>query len=60
MKKDSVTSVVKVDSILLGEIDKIIKKEEYRLKFVNKKQFVDLAIQDYLKKLKEEKNGKKK
>jgi len=51
-------SVVKIDSLLLKEIDEFIKKDENRLKFVNKKQLVDLAVNDFLKKMKEE-NGSK-
>ena len=49
-------SVVKIDSLLLKEIDAFIKREENRLKFVNKKQLVDLAVNDFLKKMKEENN----
>ncbi len=45
-------SVVKIDSSLLTKIDQFIQEEENRLKFVNKKQFIDLAVYDFLKKLK--------
>ena len=41
-------SVVKIDSFLLKKINDFIQKEENRLKFVNKKQFIDLAVQEYL------------
>jgi hypothetical protein len=44
-------SVVKIDSLLLNKVEKFIKKEKNRLKFVNKKQLVDLAVYDYLKKV---------
>lgn len=61
MGNNSVNAVVKVDSLLIKEVERIMQKNEYRLKFVNKKQFVDLAIQNYLDELKkEEKNEKKK
>lgn len=44
-------AVVKIDSVLLKKVDNFISKEENRLKFVNKKQFIDLAVNDYLKKV---------
>ena len=43
-------SVVKIDSKLLENVEEFIKKDENRLKFVNKKQFIDLAVNEYLKK----------
>lgn len=57
-KKDSVT---KIDFHLSKKIEEFIKKEENRLKFVNKKQFIDLAVHEFLKKLnkKSKKNGKR-
>jgi|TARA_Y100000310_G_scaffold149697_1_gene149037 hypothetical protein len=42
-------AVVKIDSLLLKDIEKFIKKEENRLKFTNKKQFIDLAVHEFLK-----------
>ncbi len=45
------SSVVKIDSILFQKIDEFIQKEENRLKFVNKKQFIDLATSEFLKKM---------
>ena len=54
-------SVVKIDSLLLKEVDEFIKREDNRLKFVNKKQFIDLAVNEFLNKTKNGgKNGKKK
>jgi len=50
-KVKSKDSVVKIDSILLKDVDKFIQKEENRLKFVNKKQLIDLAVHDYLRQL---------
>ena len=47
-------SAVKIDSNLNRNIEEFIYKDENRLKFVNKKQFVDLAIQNFFKKIKEE------
>jgi len=45
-------SVVKIDSGLLKSVEEFILKEENRLKFVNKKQFIDLAVNDFINKLK--------
>ena len=44
-------SVVKIDSKLLDNVKEFIQKEENRLKFVNKKQFIDIAVHEYLKKV---------
>jgi len=49
-------SVVKIDSALLEKVEEFISKEENRLKFTNKKQFIDIAVNDFLEKLK---GGKK-
>lgn len=46
MGKDS---VVKIDSRLLKEVEEYINKDENRLRFVNKKQFIDLAVSEKLK-----------
>ena len=51
-------AVVKIDSELLNEIEEFINKKENRLKYVNKKQFVDLAVSNFLKDQKRGKNGK--
>ena len=45
-------SVVKIDSVLFDNVNEFIQKEENRLKFVNKKQLIDIAVYEYLKKLK--------
>lgn len=42
------SSVVKIDSSLLKRVEKFISKEENRLRFVNKKQFIDLVISEFL------------
>jgi len=53
-------SVVKIDSSLLEKVDEFIQKEENRLKFVNKKQLIDIAVYEYLRKnQKTGKNAKK-
>ena len=54
-KKDS---VVKIDSLLLNKVEEFIKKEENRLKFVNKKQLIDIAVHEFLKKLNKESETK--
>ena len=45
-------SVVKIDSVLLEKVDQFIAKEENKYKFVNKKQFIDLAVNSFLYKMK--------
>lgn len=50
-KIKSKDSVVKIDASLYSKIEEFIKKEENRLKFVNKKQFVDIAVNDFLNKV---------
>ena len=54
-KLKSKDSVVKIDSSLLSKVEDFIKKEENRLKFVNKKQLIDLAVHEYLKKMEKSK-----
>ncbi|MFW5846721.1 MAG: hypothetical protein ACOCUU_01040 [Nanoarchaeota archaeon] len=49
-------AAVKIDYSLLGKIDKIINSEENKLRFANKKQFVDIAVIEYLNKLQKHKN----
>ena len=44
-------SAVKIDSVLLSKVEEFISREENRLKFVNKKQLIDLAVHEYLKKM---------
>ena len=43
------SSVVKIDFVLFRQIEEFIKKEENRLKFVNKKQFIDIAVNEFLR-----------
>ena len=46
------SSVVKIDAVLFKQIENLIKKDENRLRFVNKKQFIDLAVNEFLNKIK--------
>ena len=50
-KSEDKSSVVKIDSLLLKRIKKFIENEENRLKFANKKQLIDIAVYEYLKKI---------
>jgi len=49
---------VKIDSSLLDDVEEFIRREENRLKFTNKKQFIDIAVYEFLKKVKKVKNEK--
>lgn len=52
--------VVKIDISLLNNVEEFIQKEENKFKFTNKKQFIDIAVSEFLSELKKEgKNGKK-
>jgi hypothetical protein len=44
-------AVVKIDSSLLKEVEQFVNKDENKFKFVNKKQFIDLAVHEFLKKM---------
>lgn len=60
-KDREASSVVKIDFSLLTEVEEFIKRKENRLIFVNKKQFIDIAVSDFLEKIKKEtKNENKK
>ena len=48
------SSVVKIDPMLLGSIEDFISKDENRFRFANKKQFVDLAVSNFLDKMQKE------
>jgi len=50
-KSKEKTSVVKINPDLLDNIDNFINKEENKYRFVNKKQFVDMAVHEFLKKM---------
>ena len=49
-EKSSVNGVVKIDSELLKEVEEFINKKENKLKYTNKKQFIDIAVDYWLKK----------
>jgi len=53
-KKDK-GSVVKIDSDLLKDVEAFISRDEEKFKFVNKKQFIDLAVHNYLREVKDDK-----
>lgn len=48
-KSKEISSVVKIDSSLIKKVEEFIRKEENRLRFNNKKQFIDLAVYEFLK-----------
>ena len=45
-------SVVKIDSELLVDVEAFINLNENKFKYVNRKQFVDMAVADYLRRMK--------
>ncbi len=45
-----VDKVVKIDGDLLAEVEKFIFKKVNKYKYVNKKQFIDIAVSEKLKK----------
>ena len=49
MGKETGDSVVKIDSALLEEVEAFINLEENKFKYVNRKQFIDIAVADYLR-----------
>ena len=49
-KRKMAAAVVKIDSDLLEQVKKFIHKKTNRWKYVNKKQFINLAVLDYLNK----------
>lgn len=49
-KKES-GAVVKIDSSLLREVEQFVNQDENKFRFVNKKQFIDLAVHEFLKKV---------
>jgi len=47
-------SVVKINPKLLENVKKFIEKDQNQIRFANKKQFIDLAVYEFLNKLQEE------
>ena len=43
-------SAVKIDSNLLEKVEEFIKKDKNRLKYTNKKQLINIAVDEFLKK----------
>jgi len=54
IKSKEAGSVVKIDTSLLEKVEIFINKDENRLKFTNKKQFINIAVYDFLEKLSKE------
>jgi len=45
-------SAVKMNSDLLVEVEEFINLDENKFKYVNRKQFIDIAVADYLRRVK--------
>jgi len=59
-KVKEVKSVVKIDPFLLVKVEEFIKKDENKFRFTNKKQLIDIAVNEFLENEKKRmKNGKK-
>jgi len=43
-------AVVKIDSSLLLEVEEFIRSKSSRYKYVNRKQFIDIAVDEFLQK----------
>ena len=54
MGKKKVDSVVKIDSGLLLEVEAFINLDENKFRYVNRKQFIDLAVADFLRRMKDD------
>jgi len=54
MAKSDKASVVKIDSSLLDEVEKLINEPQNRIRFANKKQFINIAVYELLNKIKNE------
>jgi len=48
-------SVVKIDTSLLKQVEEFINKNENKLIYVNKKQFIDLAVFEKLNRTRKKK-----
>ena len=47
-------SAVKIDTSLLEEVEQVISQQENRLKFANKKHFINIAVYELINKIKNE------
>ena len=45
-------AVVKIDSELLDSVGEFIKLDSNKFKYVNRKQFIDIAVAEYLERKK--------
>lgn len=50
-QKKEVGAVVKIDSSLLKKVEQFVNLDENKFRFVNKKQFIDLAVHEFLQKV---------
>lgn len=50
MGKKKSDSVVKIDSSLLIDVEAFINLDENKFRYVNRKQFIDLAVAEFLRK----------
>ena len=50
MGKKEGDSVVKIDSRLLVDVEEFINLDENKFRYVNRKQFIDIAVAEYLRK----------
>ena len=44
---------MKIDAGLLAEVEAFINLDENRFRYVNRKQFVDMAVADFLRRMSE-------
>ena len=51
------SDVVKIDKDLLGRVEKLIKRKDKKIKYSNKKQFVNVAVLNLLEKEEKENNN---
>jgi hypothetical protein len=47
--RKSLGSAVKINSELLTDVEEFINLDENKFKYVNRKQFIDIAVMDYLR-----------
>lgn len=50
MGTKKVDAVVKITADLLAEVEAFINEERNKFRYVNKKQFIDVAVSEFLKK----------
>jgi hypothetical protein len=51
VKEKEASSAVKIDTNLLKRVEDFIIREENRLKYNNKKQFINIAVHEFLEKM---------